>query len=73
MQEKQKMQHTRLLLSKTVRREKKENENILNLQGKIYRKMQKMRISPHFLQLIENDFVLFFCMQKVCTAFCRVS
>lgn len=64
---------TKLLLSKTVRREKKENENILNLQGKIYRKMQKMRISPHFLQLIENDFVLFFCMQKVYTAFCRVS
>ena len=45
---------TRLLLSKTVRREKKENENVRNLQGKIYRKMQKMRISPHFLQLIER-------------------
>ena len=63
---------TKLLLSKTVRREKKENENVRNLQGKIYRKMQKMRISPHFLQLIENYFV-FFCMQKVYTAFCRVS
>lgn len=45
---------TKLLLSKTVRREKKENENVRNLQGKIYRKMQKMRISPHFLQLIER-------------------
>lgn len=32
----------------------KKNENIRNLQGKIYRKMQKMRISPHFLQLIER-------------------
>lgn len=36
-------------------------------------KKQKMRISPHFLQLIENYFVLFFCTQKVYTAFCRVS
>ena len=70
---KSKKHHTRLLLSKTVRREKKEIENVRNLQGKIFRKMQKMRISPHFLQLIENDFVLFFCMQKVYTAFCRVS
>lgn len=32
----------------------KKNENTRNLQGKIYRKMQKMRISPHFLQLIER-------------------
>ena len=54
MQEKQKMQHTRLLSSEPVLRKMQKNENILNLQGKIYRKMQKMRISPHFLQLIER-------------------
>lgn len=70
---KRKKCHTRLLSSEHVLRKMQKNENILNLQGKIYLKMQKMRISPHFLQLIENYFVLFFCTQKVYTAFCRVS
>lgn len=61
---KSKKHHTKLLSSEPVLRKMQKNENILNLQGKIYLKMQKMRISPHFLQLIANDFVLFFFVCK---------
>ena len=51
---------------------KKKTKIHATFKVKFTAKKQKMRISPHFLQLIENYFV-FFCTQKVCTAFCRVS